>query len=274
MRRARRRTGPGPCPCLRQNQPRQFKPECSPVRCAIEQSLPLPSSDAAYCIPFHVGRKTQVVVHMTLPAPEAWTEERRQLAQTYVNAAHSALVSLHLLAEAERQSMTDPLTGLYNRRSMDELLAREAALADRYDRPLSVAVIDMDRFKQVNDAHGHAAGDHLLRAFADCLRMTLRKTDLAFRLGGDEFVLALPQTPLAQAQQVVQKLRQAFAAVDFSDAIANLDRQPTLSVGVAERSVALNLTTVPALLGAADQALYDAKNANRDCVCAYEPKAA
>lgn len=265
---------PTSCPCLRQNQPRQFRPACSPVRCGVERCLPLPESQAAYCIPFQVGRKVQAVVHMVLPPGEAWTEARRQLAQTYVNAAHSALVSLQLLADAEQQSMTDPLTGLYNRRSMDVLLAREVALAERYDRPLSVAVIDMDRFKQVNDTHGHAAGDHLLRTFADCVRITLRKTDLAFRQGGDEFVIALTQTPLAQAQQVVQKLRQAFAAVDFSDAITNLERQPTLSVGVAERSTALNLTTTAALLGAADQALYDAKARNRDCICAYEPKAA
>jgi diguanylate cyclase (GGDEF)-like protein len=262
------------CPCLRQNQPRQFRPECSPVRCGIERCIPLPASQAAYCIPFQVGRKVQAVVHMVLPHREAWTEARRQLAQTYVNAAHSALVSLQLVANAEQQSMTDPLTGLYNRRSMDVLLAREVALAERYDRPLSVAVIDMDRFKQVNDTHGHAAGDHLLRTFADCVRITLRKTDLAFRQGGDEFVIALTQTPLAQAQQVVQKLRQAFAAVDFSDAITNLEKHPTLSVGVAERSAALNLTTTAALLGAADQALYEAKARNRDCICAYEPKAA
>lgn len=262
------------CPCLRQNQPRNFRPECSPVRCSIEQCLSLPPANPAYCIPFHVGRKTQVVVHMLLPPEQSWTESRRQLAQTYVNAAHSALVSLQLLAEAEQQSMTDALTGLYNRRSMEQLLQREVALADRHARPMSLAIIDMDLFKQINDAHGHAAGDHLLRSFADCVRMTLRKTDLAFRYGGDEFVIALPQTNIAQAQQVVQKLRQAYAAVDFSDAIANLKHQPTLSIGVAERSAAMNLTTLSAVISAADQALYDAKNDNRDCVKTYQPKAA
>jgi two-component system cell cycle response regulator len=114
----------------------------------------------------------------------------------------------------------------------------------------------------------------MLRAFADCVRITLRKTDLAFRYGGDEFVIALPQTPIAQAQQVVQKLRQAFAAVDFSSAIAHLEQQPTLSIGVAERSAPQNLLTLPSIMSAADAALYDAKNANRNCVRVYEPKAA
>jgi diguanylate cyclase (GGDEF)-like protein len=157
---------------------------------------------------------------------------------------------------------------------MDQLLQREVALAERHGHPLSLVMIDMDNFKQINDTHGHAAGDYMLRSFADCVRITLRRTDLAFRYGGDEFVIALPQTPLTQAQQVVQKLRQAFASVDFSDAIANLQHQPTLSVGVAERSKATNVLTLSNLLSAADQALYDAKNANRNCVRVYQPERA
>jgi len=134
-----------------------------------------------------------------------------------------------------------------------------------------VLQIDVDRFKEINDTHGHAAGDHMLKAFADCVRITLRKTDLAFRYGGDEFVIALPQTPLAQAQQVVQKVRQAFLSVDFSHAIANLLQNPTLSIGVAERSKTAGVLTLPQLLGAADQALYAAKNANRNCIRVYDP---
>jgi diguanylate cyclase (GGDEF)-like protein len=259
----------GLCPCLRQNLPRCFKPEASPVRCAIDQALQLPSHHPAYCIPFTVGRKTQCTVHMLLPPESVWTEDLRQLAQTYVNAASSSLITLHHLAEAEKQSLTDALTGLYNRRSMEQLMQREVALAERHGVPLSLVMIDMDKFKEINDEHGHAAGDHLLRSFADCVRITLRKTDLAFRYGGDEFCIALPQTAVDQAQAVVQKLRQAFAAVDFSDAIAHLAHQPTLSIGVAERSVRDNLLTLPSLLAAADAALYEAKKADRDCIKIY-----
>ncbi|HET6247220.1 MAG TPA: diguanylate cyclase [Tepidisphaeraceae bacterium] len=258
------------CPCLRQSQPRCFRTD-SPVRCSVDQFLKDPANKPAYCVPFTVGRKLQFMVHMLLLAGEAWSEERRQLAQTYVNTAQSSLTSLHLLAEAEQESMTDALTGLYNRRSMDQLLEREVALCERHGRPLTIFMVDMDLFKQVNDAHGHAAGDYLLKTFADCVRITLRKTDLAFRYGGDEFCIALPTTPLSQAQQVVQKLRQAFAAVDFTSAIAHMDHQPTLSIGIAERSQAQNVLTLTALLGAADQALYEAKNANRNCVKTYAP---
>jgi diguanylate cyclase (GGDEF)-like protein len=262
------------CPCLRQHLPREFKADGCPVRCAIDSSLALDATHPAFCVPFTVGRRTQVLVHMLMSPKQIWTDDQKQLAQTYCNTAQSALVSLNLLAEAEQQSMTDALTGLYNRRSMEQLLSREVALTERHGHALSVVMIDMDKFKEINDAHGHAAGDYLLKSFADCVRMTLRKTDLAFRFGGDEFVIALPQTSIVQAQQVVQKLRQAFGSIDFSDAIANLEHRPTLSIGVAERSKATGVLTLPALLQAADAALYDAKSANRNCVRVYEPQRA
>ena len=259
------------CPCLRQNLPRAFRPDGSPIRCSVDAILKLPIDQPAYCIPFNIGRKTQTLVHMMLPPGSEWTEKCRQLAHTYVNTAQSVLTTLHLLAEAEKQSMTDALTGLFNRRSMDQLLQREMALCDRHDHSLSLVMIDLDHFKEINDSHGHAAGDHMLRAFADCVRITLRKTDLAFRYGGDEFVIALPQTPLFQAQQVVQKLRQAFLSVDFSHAITHLDKSPTLSIGVAERNKSANILTLATLLAAADQALYAAKNSTRNCIRVFEP---
>jgi len=259
------------CPSLRQNLPRQFKPAGCPVRCSIDECITLGAEHSSYCIPFNVGRKMQVVCHLMLPVGQEWTDDLKQLAQTYVNTATSTLVSLNLLAEAEKQSMTDPLTGLFNRRSMDHLMEREVALSERHGNPLSLVMIDMDKFKEINDSHGHAAGDHLLKAFADCVRITLRKTDLAFRYGGDEFVIALPQTSITMAQQCVQKLRQAFAAVDFSSAITNLEQPPTLSIGVVERSKQHNVVTLQNLLAAADLALYDAKAANRNCVRIYTP---
>jgi diguanylate cyclase (GGDEF)-like protein len=262
------------CPCLRQNLPREFAPACSPVRCAIDRAIRLPETHPAYCVPFTLGRRSQCVVHMLLPEEHAWTEQLKQLAATYINTAYSSLMSLNLLAEAEQRSLTDPLTQLYNRRSMEQLLQREVALSERHSQPLSLVMIDMDNFKQINDAHGHAAGDHMLKTFADCVRMTLRRTDLAFRVGGDEFVIVLPQTTLAQAQQVVQKLRQAFAAVDFSSAITKLENHPTLSIGVAERSRIGNVLTLTNLLSAADEALYEAKNSARNCVRVYQPQRA
>ena len=176
--------------------------------------------------------------------------------------------------ELQRLALSDVLTGLPNRRAL--LSELDAWLAS--PRPdgdgLAALLLDVDHFKQVNDAHGHAAGDHLLRSFAESVRATLRRTDLAFRYGGDEFVIALPQTTVAQAQQVVHKLRQAFGAVDFREAIHQLQAQPTLSIGVAERSVDSGVLQWPALLAAADAALYEAKEANRNCVRVYRPSRA
>jgi diguanylate cyclase (GGDEF)-like protein len=258
------------CPALRQMLPRVYTAH-SPVRCSIDDCITLGKEHSAYSIPFSIGRKVQVVCHLLLPVGQDWSDDRKQLAQTYVNSAATTLINLNLLAEAEKQSMTDPLTGLYNRRSMDHLMQREVALAERHGNPLTLVMIDMDKFKEINDAHGHAAGDYLLKAFADCVRITLRKTDLAFRFGGDEFCIALPQTSSTMAQQVVTKLRNAFASVDFSSAIAHMEQAPTLSVGLAERSKQHNVLTFQNLIAAADLALYDAKAANRNCVKVYTP---
>src|SRR5206468_7216450 len=95
------------CPSLRQNQPKLFRCDGAPVRCIVDQHFSLSPDHPAYCIPFTIGRKGQFTVHMLLPPAEQWTEKRRQLAQTYINTAQSCLTSLHLLAEAEQQSMTD-----------------------------------------------------------------------------------------------------------------------------------------------------------------------
>lgn len=259
------------CPCMRQNLPWQFQPGASPIRCVIDGSLRLSPDHAAYCIPFTFARRVQVAAHMLLNPGLVWTEDRQQLAQAYINTAQAALTALQLLHDAEKQSMTDALTGLYNRRSLDQLLLREVAMAERYDHALTLVMVDLDCFKSVNDTHGHAAGDHVLRAFADCMKMTLRKTDLAFRYGGDEFVIALPQTTVQQAHQVMQKLRQAFLAVDFSHAISHLGTQPTLSMGMAERCARAKIGSMPEMLAAADQALYAAKSGTRNCIKIYEP---
>jgi diguanylate cyclase len=176
-----------------------------------------------------------------------------------------------LAARYQELASIDGLTGLYNRRHFMELAEGAFAHALRVGEPLVALMIDVDHFKEINDTHGHAAGDYMLKSFADCVRITLRRTDLAFRYGGDEFVIALQQTPVTQAQQVVAKLKQAFSAVDFSDAITHLEKPPTLSIGLAERCKTSNILSLESLLSAADTALYEAKAGNRNCVRVYQP---
>ena len=216
-------------------------------------------------IPFRIGPNTGVTVQLTLPAGASWTDSARSLAHAYVNTARASLRSLERLHRSEEQSLTDPLTQLCNRRALQPMLRRELALAERYGHAVSVVMIDVDHFKQINDTLGHAVGDWLLRSLSESIRSTLRKTDLAFRVGGDEFVVVLPHTTALAAGQAVQHLQQAVMSIQLPRAVPILGTSLTLSIGVTERGQTESIS-VTALLSRADQALYAAKNADRNCV--------
>jgi diguanylate cyclase (GGDEF)-like protein len=159
-----------------------------------------------------------------------------------------------LSARMEKMARTDSLTGLFNRRALNEHLTRASAHARRRDEPLSVLMIDLDRFKQTNDRFGHEAGDRVLCAVADCMREVLRVDDVYGRWGGDEFLVAMPATDEEGAGIVAERLRAAAAAVELSD-IGLPDGIP-LSVGVA----AAVFTNPAELVHAADIELYRAKS--------------
>jgi diguanylate cyclase (GGDEF)-like protein len=161
----------------------------------------------------------------------------------------------------ERLLRTDDLTHIRNRRGVHSALQREFRRAERYGGPLSILVLDIDRFKGVNDAHGHAVGDDLLVACAQAIRKTLRRVDVVGRTGGDEFVVVAPETPLEDAVHVAERLRVAVA--EAAVPIASGPVRITISCGVA------TLGEVPAenaqtLLRYADLALYRAKALGRD----------
>ena len=148
-----------------------------------------------------------------------------------------------------RLAITDPLTGLYNRRFMSDLLGRLVARSERSGGPLAVIALDVDGLKQVNDSQGHAAGDALLRVAGDAIRDGLRAEDIAVRAGGDEFIAVLAGTGEAEAFLVAQRIRASFA-----QRIGN--STAGLSSGIAVWAPG---TSVEALLGAADASLYGAK---------------
>ncbi|WP_051946848.1 diguanylate cyclase [Thermus amyloliquefaciens] len=160
--------------------------------------------------------------------------------------------------EAQLEAYTDPLTGLRNRRYLDLILERELFRARRYNRPLSLLVLDLDDFKKVNDTYGHPVGDRVLRALARCLEEHLRKSDRPVRLGGEEFAILLVETPLAQAVRLAGRLRQAVAALKVIP-VAGL----TASIGVAE---ARPEDSPLSLLKRADDALYQAKRRGKNRV--------
>jgi diguanylate cyclase (GGDEF)-like protein len=165
----------------------------------------------------------------------------------------------------EEQAMTDPLSGLFNRRhffNMAELLFAEAV---RYNQPLSVMILDIDYFKQVNDTHGHAIGDEAIKLLASMIKSTIRSADIAARFGGDEFVLLMPQTNTAQAIKFAQRLRLSLAEKTIP--ASQLHLRFTLSIGVS--SVSVDVNSMDKLLEGADRALYSAKHNGRNQVRAY-----
>ncbi len=169
-----------------------------------------------------------------------------------------------LQARLSEQANRDPLTGLYNRRYLDTTLARELGRCQREGQPLSLMLIDLDHFKQINDSWGHPAGDEVLRQLADLLESHARLADVACRYGGEEFLLLLPGMPLHVAVERAERWRQDFAATTIL--FGELAIRATLSVGIA--SYPGDGGSAQALIRAADQALYQAKHGGRNRVAA------
>jgi diguanylate cyclase (GGDEF)-like protein len=171
------------------------------------------------------------------------------------------LVLGHAADRLVEQSVTDPLTGLRNRRFFHERLADEFARARRSTSPLSVVLLDVDRLKELNDQHGHGAGDRALRRAAAVIQHAARVTDVVARWGGDEFIVLAPDTDSTQAETLARRIC-LLASEDFE---ADATERRTLSAGVATM-VASRHTSPERLLQAADQGLYAAKRAGRDRV--------
>lgn len=169
--------------------------------------------------------------------------------------------------ELERLATTDGLTGLCNRRHFMTLAEREWERARRYGRPLAFLMIDLDRFKKVNDTFGHQVGDAMIVHVAGLARDNKRDCDVLARIGGEEFALLLPETDLDQARTVAERLRRAVTATPLAAAARPISA--TVSIGVAVVTETIN--DISDLMKAADQALYDAKRAGRDRVICRAP---
>lgn len=168
-------------------------------------------------------------------------------------------------ARALRTAYQDPLTGAYNRAAMDNHLEREYSLAKRRSESLSVLMLDIDHFKHVNDTHGHASGDTILRAVAQKISDTIRTTDVLYRYGGEEFLVILPSADDYGALQISERVRKAVADMDTD--IGSLALQVTVSAGTA---TLIENEDVCHLLHRADKALYAAKRQGRNRVIAAE----
>ena len=170
------------------------------------------------------------------------------------------------LAESVEMAITDPLTGLHNRRYMESHLKTLVEEAVQRGKALALLITDIDYFKAVNDSHGHGAGDAVLMEFASRVRENIRGIDLACRLGGEEFVIVMPDTDLAKAYHVAERLRAGIAKRPFALDGAGASLEVTASIGVS--SLERTGDTPESLLRRADQALYRAKRDGRNRVIA------
>jgi len=169
--------------------------------------------------------------------------------------------------ELRLQSITDTLTELYNRRHFLSLAQNEADRSVRTHAPFSVLLMDVDRFKQYNDAFGHDEGDKVLRALAEEIRKNFRTMDTGFRHGGEEFLVLLPETTAEAAIIPAERLRKRFSSIPFLPHPGKEPRQVTLSIGVAEFRPRISIDD---LVRSADRAMYAAKNAGRNRTVSYE----
>jgi len=228
------------------------------LRCQVCGELP----DATTCEPLLVGGQ---VIGSVLVNHPAETDIGPRIRESVMQAA-PVLANLRNLAIAEIRAATDVLTGLPNNRSVQDTLRRMVAQASRTVLPLSAAMLDLDHFKHVNDAHGHSRGDEVLAAVATTLRSSLRESDFVGRYGGEEFLILLPDTGKQQARTVAEKVRAAVEAIVLS----NLELRVTASLGVA--TLPDDCGDADSLVRAADRALYAAKGRGRNRVELFESR--
>jgi diguanylate cyclase (GGDEF)-like protein len=221
-----------------------------------------------------------------------FTDDDVRVLQGIADHAAIAIVNARTIKRLEEQAMTDVLTGLYNRRHLEERLRQEVAKARRYGQGLSVLMIDLDDLKRVNDTYGHPQGDKVLQELtAVVLAETRRDVDVVARFGGDEFVVVMPHTPAgdedrASALAAAERIRCAIGAHRFEGCPGQRDERVTVSIGVAgmaerapeapavmqlHESAAESTRAAATLLAAADEALYLAKRQGRDRVCLSPP---
>jgi diguanylate cyclase (GGDEF)-like protein len=262
------------CWAVRRGKTHSLDDSGSGVRCAHMRHL---HATGSICVPIIAQGDIVALLHLTLdrggPSLASESRQRRmrgyeRLATTFAEQAGLALANLRLRDELRLESIRDPLTGLFNRRYLEESLAREVSRATRQRSPLGVIMIDIDNFKQYNDTFGHAAGDLLLREVGAVYRLQTRKEDIPCRYGGEEFTLILPDASLDSTRQRAEELRHIIRQTPLEHEGRPLGHV-TISLGVA--AFPDHGATPTAILKSADAALYRAKTEGRNRVVVSAP---
>lgn len=212
-------------------------------------------------VPLAPGGKVGGV--LCLARKRVFTEIELESAQLLTNIVAIALQNIYTFEWLQQQATSDGLTGIHNHRYFCEMLVNQVNRAERYDETFCLLMMDLDHFKRVNDTLGHQGGDDVLRAVTAVLRKCSRDSDVLARYGGEEFVLILPNTKLAAARALAERIREAVARLDDMPGGVRV----TISIGVAAFSGPV--ATADAVLAAADAALLRAKATGRDRVCLH-----
>ncbi|TVU55125.1 MAG: PAS domain S-box protein [Arthrospira sp. PLM2.Bin9] len=215
------------------------------------------------CIPMMAQGETLGLLYLSTESAIALSEAKQQAASTVAEQIAMAIANLNLRETLQHQSIRDPLTGLFNRRYLEEYLNQEIARAKRQQHAVGVIMIDVDNFKHFNDIYGHDAGDFVLQKVGEVLKSMVRESDVACRYGGEEMTLILPSSSLENTSMRAEQIREAIAALVLSHNHQHLG-SITASLGVAAfpKHGSLGIDVIQA----ADVALYRAKNEGRNRV--------
>ena len=265
---------PDDCWALRRGQPQSFRNGEKASAC---RHLDLTEVTESLCVPFMAQGEALGIVNLQMkrdqeqrePAPQPLGEAECRLAAVLAEQVALALGNLKLRESLRNQSICDPLTGLFNRRYMEESLEREFSRANRNKSSVAIVMMDLDHFKRFNDTFGHQAGDTLLRAFGDLLKRSTRGQDIACRYGGEEFALVLSDSNLAGALHRAEVLRNQVKQLSVEYA-GQLLGAVSVSMGVA--LFPDHGKTMGEVIRASDQALYCSKREGRDRVSVWAPE--
>jgi diguanylate cyclase (GGDEF)-like protein len=220
------------------------------------------------CVPLASQGAVLGLLHVSARHGGALSDMERAAVEAVAEHLAVVLYSLELRESLRVQSLRDPLTGLYNRRYLEESLPREMERCERRGRPLSVLMLDVDHFKRFNDEHGHGAGDALLTRIGQVLASVTRGEDIACRYGGEEFTVVMPEASRDQALARAEQIREAVASATISYMRRELG-PVSISIGVNE--LRPGMENVESLMAGADRALYAAKAQGRNRVVSHAP---
>jgi diguanylate cyclase (GGDEF)-like protein len=247
---------PWACPAVRRGQTLMFPSSDSLGACPrLRDRARLDHACSATCVPVTVLGTPMGVIHTVGPDGELLDPETIEMMEGLARQAGSRIGVLRAMATSELQAATDPLTGLANRRRLQVEVGRTRESSEAY----AVVLADLDRFKDLNDTYGHEVGDRALRLFAGLLKDMVRERDLACRYGGEEFVVLLPQCSVAQAADVVDRIRAELIGLLAGGDVPGF----TASFGIADSTMADDFDGV---LRLADEALLRAKHGGRNRV--------